>query len=988
MADRVCADSFIGRERELAELEAALVDATEGQPTLAFVAGESGVGKSRLLREFDQRATANGARSLGGECIELGADELPYAPLVGAIRPLARSFDPVFERLPEAARCELARLAPELGEPPGERSGDERDGEAQRQLFAALLALLTSLADEQPVVFWLEDLHWADRSTRSFITFLARTLRAERILIVLTYRSDELHRRHPLRPLLAELERGSTARRIELHPFDRDEVRAQLADILGGAVAEDVVERLFARSEGNPLFTEELLAAGLDGRGGLPPTLRDALLLRCERLPTAAQGVLRLLAAAGSADDALLAEAGDLEVADVRAGLRDAVAANVLAAGDEGLFAFRHALLREVVYDDLLPGERTDLHLALARALERREAGGWVTAAMARHYHAAGQQPEALRAALAAATDAERLRAYGEAAELLDRALSLWPRVEDAERIAGIDHAELTVRAADAHYFALDDDRALALLEEAASELDPEREPRRLAGVLADVAGSQWLAGHAEVARQTLETGLALLPDEPTPERARLLGVLVRFRLLQGRYREVEEVAAEALADADAVDLPVVRARVLHRLVTALYHRGEHERADALVPEALEAARAHGTIEDRGAAYANISEALYFSGRSRDAFDLIERGLREIPDGTRTRRWLGIGEAEIAFNRGDWAGAEAHLTPDIGRMEGGTTLAHADLRHAELALGRGDLDAARRALDEVDELIVDAVEPQWLAVATALRATLRLREGDREGARRTIDDGLDRLQFCTEDLARLALVAAAGVEVEATLAQAARDLGDEAAGAEAVERARAMLERVEAAVEDAPHPVELALLGSARAEMARATDDPEAGDLWAQAAAGWRRLDRPYAAATARWREAEARLATGDRAAAGTAAGAALDGARELGAAWLVTEVEGLGARARLALEPGRAAEPAPEGEQEERPFGLTERELQVLELLVTGATNREIGERLYMAEKTASVHVSRILTKLDVRSRTEAAAVAHRQGLFAAKPV
>ena len=219
MADRVSSASFIGRERELAELEAALADAAEGRPALVFIAGESGVGKSRLLRELEQRATAGGARSLGGECIELGADELPYAPLVGAIRPLAHSSDPVFERLPEAVRCELARLAPELGEPPAEREGAEREGEAQRQLFDALLALLAALADEAPVVFWLEDLHWADRSTRSFLTFLSRSLREERVLVAITYRSDELHRRHPVRPLLAELERSPSAKRVELQPL-------------------------------------------------------------------------------------------------------------------------------------------------------------------------------------------------------------------------------------------------------------------------------------------------------------------------------------------------------------------------------------------------------------------------------------------------------------------------------------------------------------------------------------------------------------------------------------------------------------------------------------------------------------------------------------------------------------------------------------------------------------------------------------------------
>jgi len=268
-------------------------------------------------------------------------------------------------------------------------------------------------------------------------------------------------------------------------------------------------------------------------------------------------------------------------------------------------------------------------------------------------------------------------------------------------------------------------------------------------------------------------------------------------------------------------------------------------------------------------------------------------------------------------------------------------------------------------------------------VATAVRAELEEREGRLDEARRSIDDGLDRLQFCTEDLARLALVAATAVTVEATIAQAACDRGDDAALSEALERARSMLARVEAAVEDAPHPIELARLEMARADMARAEDDPAAPQLWRSSAESWDALERPYPAAVSRWREAEALMAAGDRNGAAEAATAALEIARRLGAAWLVAELEGFAARARLSVEVAADEDAvAGTGEAPERPFGLTERELQVLALLATGATNREIGEQLFMAEKTASVHVSRILTKLEVRSRTEAAAVAARQGL------
>ena len=254
------------------------------------------------------------ARVAIGECVELGEEELPYAPIVSVLRTLARDDDPVLGELPDSVRAELATLLPELG-------GEARNGgggtHGQPQLFEALLTLLDQLGREQPFALVLEDIHWADRSTRAFLVFLARSLWTERVLVIATYRSDELHRRHPLRPLLAELERDTRSRRIELARLSRDELGDLLADILGGAADAELLERLYARSEGNPLFTEELLAARLDGRGGLPSTLRDALMVRIERLSQPAQEVLRVLSAGRVLAHAVLAEASGLDAAEV-----------------------------------------------------------------------------------------------------------------------------------------------------------------------------------------------------------------------------------------------------------------------------------------------------------------------------------------------------------------------------------------------------------------------------------------------------------------------------------------------------------------------------------------------------------------------------------------------------------------------------------------------------------------------------------------------
>src|SRR5215213_221185 len=503
MATRVTSTRLVGRTGELAELEAALREAADGRPSLAFLAGESGVGKSRLLAELERRAREEGATVIGGDAVELGEGELPYAPLVGALRPLARAGHPVLDELNAATRAELATLLPELAhrdDAPSPATGaDDERGSAQRRLFEALLSLLERLGQHGAVLLALEDVHWADRSTRAFLAFLARSLCNEPVLVVLTYRSDELHRRHPLRPLLAELERAPRARRIELRRFDRAELAEQLEDILGAAPAPDLVDRLLERSEGNPLFAEELLASGLDGRGGLPPTLRDALMVRVERLPEGAQEVLRILAAGRRLDHRLLEDTSGMEPRELREALREAVAGHIVVVDDEGWHTFRHALLREVVVDDLLPGERASLHLALAHAFERRAAdgarGAWVAARIAEHYRAAGDQPAELAAAVRAAERNDAVRAHGEAAALLDRVLELWERVPDAEAHAGVARVDLLLRAARDHYRASDDARAVTLMELALEELDATAEPRRVAVVLGELAAMRWTLG-------------------------------------------------------------------------------------------------------------------------------------------------------------------------------------------------------------------------------------------------------------------------------------------------------------------------------------------------------------------------------------------------------------------------------------------------------------------------------------------------------------
>jgi DNA-binding CsgD family transcriptional regulator/tetratricopeptide (TPR) repeat protein len=1011
VATRVSASQLIGRAGELAELMAAFDEAAGGAASLAFLAGESGVGKSRLLHTFLERAGERGGCSIGGECVELGRDELPYAPLVAALRGLLRERDPVLEGLSPTIRAGLAQLVPELD--PG-AADDAREDHSRP--FEALLALLEALAEDTPMVLWLDDAQWADNATRHFLAFLAASLPDEcRLLTVIAYRSDQLHRRHPMRPLLAELGRGRRVRRLELEPFNRGEVATQLSDILGARPDTDIVERFFERGEGNPLFTEELLAAGSDGRGRLPSTLRDALLLRIERLPEMTRGLLRILAVAGRLKHDHFVAVCDADEDELAAGLREAVEEQVVQVGRDERYGFRHALLREVIYDDLLPGERSELHLRLARVLEATLSEddhlAIRAAAVAHHFNAAGDQPQALRSAVQAARAVERGGTPGAAAALLDRALALWPRVAEPDPLAGMEHATLVSLAARAHGLDADESHAIKLFEQALGEVDEEGEPHRAAGLLAELASARWALGQANAARDDLDRALGLLPaSEPTPERARILEAKARFLLLQGRFAESRDAADEALRAAEAAGVEDTEALVLNRLGLCLFFLGEEERGDEVMRESLELARRSGSNDQLAAAFVNYSDALHLAGRGDEAAELAAQGEREITPGDRSALWVACARSEILFFLGRWDEAEAVL-PARNRGEGSATLANLLLRRASLMLGRGDMDGARKTVEHSRAFIADSVEPQYIAPAGALMVELELRGGNVEAAREAAEKAIDQIEYCSDDAARMALISAAATAVEADAADRARDLGDRAERAASQLRAELMAARTEAAADEiGRRRLECAYSLTAVAHLARARGDGDAAERADAAASAWDELSRPYQAAQMRLREAEGWAASGDREAAGVAAARALAAAEELGSEWLAAEVAGLIARARLPRSAvvgngdgagrggagrsgdgsgsgrGRTGAGSGDGDgagaADDNPFDLTPRERQVLAALAEGATNREIAASLFMAEKTASVHVSRILAKLGVRSRTEAAAVAHRLAL------
>jgi DNA-binding NarL/FixJ family response regulator len=982
VARKLTSNQFVGRSTELSELEQSAVVASAGEPVLVLLGGDSGVGKTRLVAELERRLFGRDLVVLRGEAVEQDDGELPYVALTSALRPLVRGHDPALDELSRGSRAQLAALLPGLDELETRTGGD--DASAQVRLFEALVELLDVLSDREPVALILEDLHWADRSTRTFVSFLARSLRQERVLVVLTYRSDELHRRHPLRPLLSELERLDHVRRIQLEPFTRPELAEVLTDILDANPSGQLVDRLYRRSEGNALYTEELLAAGLDGRGAAPESLRDAFMLRIERLSPPAQKAARAIAAGLRIDEDALAEITEIERDALQAALREAVAEHVLVTDEDGRFQFRHALLREVLYDDLLPGERGELHLALARVLEARIAAGLgqeaqLAAAIAGHYAAAGDQPAALRAAVQAALAARAVHAYGEAAELAERALDLWPRVPGAAAKIPLTLVDLLTLAASAHMIAGDRGRAEVLLERALTEVDASADPQLYAGLLAQLARVQWSLNRGTEGVETAQRALTILPaEESSRERAVLMAWLARTRFLRGRFRDSVSDGDVALAAAVEAGDRHAEGEVLNTLGMAHMALGSVDHGVSLLKRAIEIAREDDDLDTLGYAYSNLADMLRIAGRTAEALAVAREGLDAVPRRMpRLHEWLTLTIADLAFESGDWQLMRASLGP-LARPLDRQTIFKLVL-DAEVALADGDHELAARRLEQAEPLVAASAEAQWIGWFGALQGELCRRNYDLLSARGTVEHALGRLEVCTDDVMRIARVSAIGSSIEADIARRAHDLRERAEERDALARLRIHLSRLAAAAQEGG-PVERAwqAVGKAHMARARARNDPR---LWRTAAAEWEAIERPYPVAIMRWREAEAAVEAEQRAAAVEPAVSAVDTAERLGAGWLREEVQALAQRARIQLEEGVAAASgdgdASDGEDE--PFGLTPRERQVLALIAEGATNRQIGKALFMAEKTASVHVSRILSKLGVQTRTQAAAVAHR---------
>ncbi|WP_408996043.1 helix-turn-helix transcriptional regulator [Streptomyces europaeiscabiei] len=955
---------FVGRDSEMARLRDVLDRAGQGEPRAVLVAGDAGVGKSRTLAEAAAYAVGKGTAVFTGHCVDLGDVGLPYLPFTEILGALAADerFAPLLQAHPATARL----------------LGGGADGGDRLQLFEGIAALLTDLAGATPVLLVLEDLHWADQSSRDLLRFLlsravlqhpAPGAPAHRLAVFASYRADDLHRRHPLRPLLAELVRLPAVERLELRPMPDTEVARLVRSLRAEPLSEATVGRIVERAEGNAFYAEELLAATADEPGAvLPSGLADVLLIRIEQLPRAAQQVVRTAAVAGrKVGHDLLRDAVQLPEDELESALREAVGRQLLLPGEGSTYQFRHALTREAVYADLLPGERVRLHGVFARLLARRGRAG-ESAERAHHSRESHDLADALTASVEAADHAHGIGAPAEELRHLEGALDLWSSVGAGARPRDLDTVTLTLRASSAAARAGDNHRAVSLTRAALAGAGPDADSELAARVRYTLAGDLMRVDSLKAAFRYSSEALEMIPAEP-PSRTWVWAAATHVMAARylGENEEAGRVASGALRVAERLELGDAQADLIISVVGLDPRSNRRTREGrARLRDARELARRAGNVPVEMRALFNLATGCFESGDPEECLTWLSEGLdRAGRAGLLSSPYpveMRYLHSLCLYTLGRWdecarSAADADRLPAAAGYAAGPAL--------YVALARGDESAVERAralLDGPYDWMAGLVAGVALTEAAVLRHDPEAAVAQFRTSVAALSDESGSRPDATVRLAALALGAVADAVADRRSATAS------ATGEELVEAARATAAVGEDGDEQGPEG--LAWLARAEAEWARVRTGPDVG-AWRRAVDAFAFGD-PYERARCRLRLAEALLGAGAREEAVAEARAVGETADRLGAVPLRAALDALVRRGRLAEASGEKDVPA-----------LTARESDVLRLLALGRTNRQIGDELFITGKTASVHVSNILAKLGAASRTEAVAIAYREGLI-----
>ncbi len=972
--------TLVGRDAELRELASSLGVRGSGSVThsaggAVLLSGDAGVGKTRLLLELRDLALAEGWQVVAGHCFDFGDSALPYLPFSEVLGRLGTDLPDVVESV-AAVHPALARLQPgrRVLSAPADGDGDPHSLD-RSDLFSAVHALLEAVAETCPLLLVIEDTHWADRSTRDMLGFLFSRSFDGPVAIVASYRSDDLHRRHPLRRQVAEWSRLRGVGRMALAPLPDDAVRALVAELVPSGLTVKELGEIVDRAEGNAFFVEELTSAAALPGSGVPTDLADVLLVRLDRLDDHARQVVRAASASGRkvAHDMLEAASG-LEAHALDDGLRHAVEMNVLVA-DGRHYAFRHALLGEAVYDDLLPGERVRLHRQYAVALSEGLARG-TAAELARHARLANDLDTALSASIRAGNEASTVGGPDEAAYHFQQALEL---LADPQRRldTDVDLSKLVVATADALTASGEPERAVAVIQEQLDRLPPGAEAVWQARMLSAQAIALSIT-ESDVDPSVLSArAVELAPGGESALRARVLATHARILAGMGHYADAQTVGMDALALAERLDLNELASDAITTL-SGLKKAGPKEGLRAALTDAVERAAEVGAVhaELRGRFFlgrsyqdwAEFDEAVAWFASALDRG--IEAGLPWAPYASESRWQLTM----VHLFRGEW--------DDVLRLTEITDPNPPPIPRGMLLSERLHVEQARGA-DVASQL--PRLRKLWpregsIAIhAAALEMVAASRRDDPAGALAVYADAVAVLSRTWHPwfTARIRLAAVA----VSCVAQALPRLSavERAAYVAHVDRlwqdGHTVLDRY---ADPSGHwgPEGRAWVKRLDAETLRARWLAGVGappqdvliDTWREAVVLFDDFGHVHELAATRVGLAGILRASGDPAGAREVADLARAAAHDLGAQPLLDELRATGGT------PQRA---------DSAPDALTAREREILALVAAGRSNGEIAKQLFISTKTVSVHVSNILGKLGAAGRTEAAAIARRRGLL-----